>query len=159
MKKNTKQNTIEIINTLKEKNQTITFAESCTGGRVASAFTAISGASAVLNGSVISYANEIKSQWLEVKEETLLKYGAVSKECVKEMLDGVIKMAKADSAIAVSGIAGPTGGTDEKPVGTVYIGIIHKNKTIIEHHIFKGDREAVQEQAKDTAIALFKNNL
>jgi len=159
MKKNTKQNTIEIINTLKERNQTITFAESCTGGRVASAFTAISGASAVLNGSVISYANEIKSQWLEVKEETLLKYGAVSKECVKEMLHGVIKMAKADSGIAVSGIAGPTGGTDEKPVGTVYIGVIHKNKIIIEHHIFKGDREAVQEQAKDTAIALFKKNL
>jgi len=85
MKKNTKQNTIEIINTLKERNQTITFAESCTGGRVASAFTAISGASAVLNGSVISYANEIKSQWLEVKEETLLKYGAVSKECVRDV--------------------------------------------------------------------------
>jgi nicotinamide-nucleotide amidase len=159
MKNSTKQNTIEIINTLKEKKQTITFAESCTGGRIASAFTAVSGASAVLNGSVVSYANEIKSEWLGVKEETLIKYGAVSKESVEEMLKGILKMANADFAIAVSGIAGPTGGTDEKPVGTVYIGIIHKNKTIIEHHIFKGDREAVQEQAKDTAIALFKNNL
>jgi len=156
---NTKQNTIEIINTLKEKNQTITFAESCTGGRIASAFTAISGASSVLNGSVISYANEIKSQWLEVKEETLLKHGAVSKECVEEMLLGVIKLASADCAIAISGIAGPTGGTDEKPVGTVYIGIRIKNKTVVEHHLFKGDREAVQEQAKGTAIALFKKIL
>ena len=159
MKNSTKQNTIEIINTLKEKNQTITFAESCTGGRIASTFTAISGASSVLNGSVISYANEIKSQWLEVKEQTLINYGAVSKECVKEMLTGILKLASADCAIAVSGIAGPTGGTDNKPVGTVYIGIIYKDKITIEHHIFKGDRETVQEQAKDTAIALFKKNL
>jgi len=156
---NTKQNTIEIINTLKERKQTITFAESCTGGRIASDFTAVSGASSVLNGSVISYANEIKSQWLEVREETLITHGAVSKECVEEMLTGIIKLASADYAIAVSGIAGPTGGTDEKPVGTVYIGIESKEKIIIEHHVFKGNREAVQEQAKDTAIALLKNNL
>ena len=159
MKNTTKQNTIEIINAIKKKNQTITFAESCTGGRIASAFTAISGASAVLNGSVVSYANEIKSQWLEVKEQTLIEHGAVSRECVKEMLEGVLKMANADYAIAVSGIAGPTGGTDEKPVGTVYLGIQTKEKTIIELHLFKGDRESVQEQAKDTAIALLKNNL
>ena len=159
MKNTTKQNTIEIINTLKEKNQTITFAESCTGGRIASAFTAISGASSVLNGSVVSYDNEIKSQWLGVKEQTLIEHGAVSKECVEEMLKGVLKMANADCAIAVSGIAGPTGGTDEKPVGTVYLGIQTTEKTIIELHLFKGDRELVQEQAKDTAIALLKNNL
>ena len=159
MKNTTKQNTIEIINTLKEKNQTITFAESCTGGRIASAFTAISGASSVLNGSVVSYANEIKSQWLKVKEQTLIEHGAVSKECVEEMLKGVLKMANADCAIAVSGIAGPTGGTDEKPVGTVYLGVSYKDKILIEHHLFEGDREAVQEQAKDTAIALLKDFL
>ena len=159
MKNNTKQNTIEIIDTLKKKNQTITFAESCTGGRVASAFTAISGASAVFNGSVVSYANEIKSAWLEVKEQTLIEYGAVSKECVEEMLNGVIKMASADYAIAVSGIAGPTGGSPNKPVGTVFIGIQTEKKIIVEHHLFKGDRESIQEQAKDTAIALLKNKL
>jgi len=159
MRNNTKQNTIEIIDTLKKRNQTITFAESCTGGRVASAFTAISGASAVLNGSVVSYANEIKSAWLEVKEQTLIEHGAVSKECVEEMLNGVIKMASADYAIAVSGIAGPTGGSPNKPVGTVYIGIKTKEKVIVEHHLFKGNRESIQEQAKDTAIALLKNNL
>jgi nicotinamide-nucleotide amidase len=159
MKNSTKQNTIEIINTLKAKNQTITFAESCTGGRIASEFTAISGASSVLNGSVVSYANKIKSQWLKVREETLVKYGAVSKECVEEMLTGVIKLASADCAIAVSGIAGPTGGTEEKPLGTVYLGVLYKDKIIVEHHIFKGDREAVQEQAKDTSIALLKKIL
>jgi nicotinamide-nucleotide amidase len=159
MKNSTKQNTIEIINTLKIRNQSITFAESCTGGRIASEFTAISGASSVLNGSVVSYANKIKSQWLKVREETLVKYGAVSKECVEEMLTGVIKLASADCAIAVSGIAGPTGGTEEKPLGTVYLGVLYKDKIIVEHHIFKGDREAVQEQAKDTSIALLKKIL
>ena len=160
MKNNeTKQNTIEIIDTLKTKNQTITFAESCTGGRIASAFTAISGASAVLNGSCVTYSNEIKAQWLGVKNETLIKYGAVSKECVDEMLRGIAKLADANYAIAVSGIAGPTGGTEEKPVGTVYLGMIYEDKTIVEHHIFKGNRDAVQEQAKDTAIALLKKNL
>ena len=156
---NTKQNTIEIINTLKKKNQTITFAESCTGGRIAAEFTAISGASSVLMGSAVTYANEIKSAWLGVKEETLIAHGAVSKECVEEMLAGILKMASADYAIAVSGIAGPTGGTEEKPVGTVYIGIRNAKESIVQLHLFKGDREEVQEQAKNTAIALLKNNL
>ena len=154
-----KQNTIAIINTLKEKHQTITFAESCTGGRIASEFTSISGASSVLNGSVISYANEIKSQWLGVKEQTLIEHGAVSKECVEEMLTGILKMASADYAIAVSGIAGPTGGTAEKPVGTVYIGIKNNQHSIVQRHLFKGNREAVQEQAKSVAISLLKKNL
>ena len=160
MKKNTtKQNTIEIINTLKERNQTISFAESCTGGRIASEFTAISGVSAVLNGSCVTYSNEIKSKWLGVSEETLIKYGAVSKECVEEMLKGIAKLANADYTIAVSGIAGPTGGTPEKPVGTVYLGILNKNSIIIEHHLFKGDRASIQIQATDTAIALLKKNI
>jgi nicotinamide-nucleotide amidase len=157
--KNTKQNTIEIINTLKERKETVTFAESCTGGRIASEFTGISGASSILMGSCVTYANEIKSQWLGVKEQTLTQHGAVSKECVEEMLFGILKMASADHAIAVSGIAGPTGGTDEKPVGTVYIGIKNQKHFLVELHLFKGDREEVQEQAKDTAIALLKNNL
>jgi len=160
MKNNkTKQNTIEIINLLKSRNQTITFAESCTGGRIASTFTSISGASSVLMGSAVTYANEIKSKWLGVKAQTLTEHGAVSQECVKEMLEGIIAMASADYAIAVSGIAGPTGGTEQKPVGTVYIGIIDNNNITIEHHLFSGDREAVQEQAKDTAIALLKKKL
>jgi len=148
-----------IINKLRKANKTITFAESCTGGRIAAEFTAVSGASSVLDGSVVSYANKIKSQWLGVKEETLVKYGAVSKETVEEMLTGVLKMASADYAIAVSGIAGPTGGTDEKPVGTVYIGIKNANDTIVELHHFSGDRESIQKQATKRAIALLENNL
>ena len=156
---NTKKNTIAIINTLKKKKQTITFAESCTGGRIATEFTAISGASTVLMGSVVSYANEIKSEWLGVKEQTLIKYGAVSRECVEEMLRGILKLAHADHGIAVSGIAGPTGGSDEKPIGTVYLGVNIKGTITIEQHLFSGDRESVQKQATDTAIALFKNKL
>ncbi len=159
MKNITKQNTVNIINTLKEENQTITFAESCTGGRIASAFTSISGASSVFMGSAVTYANEIKSQWLGVKEQTLIEHGAVSSECVDEMLSGILKMASADYAIAISGIAGPTGGTATKPVGTVYIGIQTPNEKIVQLHLFKGDRESVQAQATDTAIELLKNNL
>jgi len=155
----TKQNTIDIINTLKEKNETVSFAESCTGGRIAAEFTAISGASSVLMGSVVTYANEIKSKWLGVKEETLIKHGAASKQCVEEMLLGILKMASADHAIAVSGIAGPTGGTAEKPIGTVYIGIKNHKNFIITHHIFEGNRDDIQEESTATAIALLKNNL
>jgi nicotinamide-nucleotide amidase len=160
MKKSiTKQNTIDIINILKERNETITFAESCTGGRIASSFTAISGASSVLNGSCVTYSNEIKSKWLGVKEEILIDHGAVSEECVEGMLTGIIKFANADYAIAVSGIAGPLGGTVEKPVGTVYIGILNQTNIIIEKHLFKGDRDSIQTQATDTAITLFKKKL
>jgi PncC family amidohydrolase len=159
MKTDTKQETTEIIIFLKENNKTISFAESCTGGRIASQFTAISGASAVLNGSCVTYSNEIKSKWLGVKEDTLIRYGAVSKECVEEMLEGIVKLANANYAIAVSGIAGPTGGTEEKPVGTVYIGILNLTNIIIERHLFNGNRESIQEQATHRAITLLKKNL
>jgi len=144
--------TEKIIQELTKKNKTVTFAESCTGGRIAAAFTAISGASNVLNGSCVTYSNEIKHQWLGVKNEVLEHYGAVSKECVSQMLDGIIKMADADYAIAVSGIAGPTGGTDLKPVGTVYIGVYSPKHKEIYHHCFDGDRESIQEQSVQFAI-------
>jgi len=159
MKNQNRQNTIDIINTLKARNKTISFAESCTGGRIASAFTSISGASAVLNGSCVTYSNEIKSKWLGVSEKTLIKHGAVSRKCVDEMLIGISKLANADYAIAVSGIAGPTGGTADKPIGTVYIGILTQANIIIERHLFNGDRESVQEQATETAIEILKKNL
>ena len=150
--KTLEKTTARIITTLQERGQTITFAESCTGGRIAAAFTAISGSSAVFHGSVVSYANTIKAQWLGVRSETLQKHGAVSRECVREMLSGVLKMAHADYAIAVSGIAGPTGGTPEKPVGTVYIGIRTPEDETISHHIFEGDRHAVHEASVHFAI-------
>ena len=144
--------TKKIITALRERDETITFAESCTGGRIAAAFTAIAGASDVLNGSCVTYSNEIKHRWLGVESEILETYGAVSEACVSQMLDGIIKMAEADYAIAVSGIAGPTGGTEFKPVGTVYIGMLTPVDKEVHHCLFKGDRESVQEQSVHFAI-------
>ncbi len=137
---------------LRDKKQTISFAESCTGGRIVAAFTAVSGASSILNGSCVTYSNEIKHKWLGVENKILNKFGAVSPECVAQMLEGIQKFAESDYAIAVSGIAGPTGGTEFKPVGTVYIGIKTPFSQEVFHCLFSGSREAVQEQATEFAI-------
>ena len=147
------RNTIEkIIQKLTEEGKTISFAESCTGGRIASIFTSISGASEVLHGSCVTYSNDIKHLWLGVSNEVLEKYGAVSQPCVSQMLDGIQKMAGSDYAIAVSGIAGPTGGTDLKPVGTVYVGVLTPFSHEVFHCNFNGPRETVQEQSTVFAI-------
>ena len=135
-------------NQLKEHNKTITTAESCTGGLIASMITEVSGSSNIFNGAIVSYSNEIKQQELKVKEKTLIDNGAVSIEVVEEMLEGVIKKFNSDLAIAVSGIAGPNGGTKDKPVGTVVIGIMGKNiGQDIEICHFEGTRKEVQIQA------------
>jgi len=144
--------TQSIIEYLSENDKTISFAESCTGGRIASAFTAISGASSVFNGSCVTYSNDIKQQWLYVREETLINHGAVSKECVEEMLCGIKAMASSDYAIAVSGIAGPTGGTELKPVGSVYIGLLTPQATFVDRFQFDGSRQEIQEEATRVAI-------
>jgi nicotinamide-nucleotide amidase len=144
--------TQKIIEELTRREETITFAESCTGGRIAASFTAISGASNILNGACITYSNKIKHRWLGVENEVLETYGAVSRECVSQMLEGIIKMAEADYAIAVSGIAGPTGGTALKPVGTVYIGVLTPESKEIYDCLFEGDRESIQEQSVCFAI-------
>jgi nicotinamide-nucleotide amidase len=153
MKNNTK--TLEqIIQKLTKNKHTISFAESCTGGQLAAAFTAISGASTVLNGSVVTYSNTVKHQWLNVDKKVLKNHGAVSSECVSQMLGGIKEMSGADYALAISGIAGPTGGSEEKPVGTVYIGLLTPSSSEVFHCLFEGDREAVQKQS--TAFAIEK---
>jgi len=150
--KNIRKKTKKIIEKLTLEKQTITFAESCTGGRIAAEFTAVSGASNILQGSVVTYSNEIKHRWLGVSLETLESQGAVSRACIDEMLDGVQELAGSDYAIAVSGIAGPTGGTEFKPVGTVYIGIMTPLSKEVFHCHFHGNREEVQEQSVIFAI-------
>lgn len=138
---------LDFQNLLRKHNKTLTTAESCTGGLIASMVTEVSGSSDIFNGAVITYSNKIKQQELDVKEKTLLNNGAVSIEVVNEMLSGVIKKFNSDFAIAVSGIAGPNGGTKDKPVGTVVIGI--KGKDIgqdIEIYKFEGTRKEVQIQ-------------
>lgn len=114
---------------LKQKGKTMGTAESCTGGYIAHLITSVAGSSAYYKGSVISYANEIKENILGVKEDTLLSVGAVSEETVKEMVKGAISKLNVDFALATSGIMGPGGGTDEKPVGTVWIAVGNKEKT------------------------------
>lgn len=137
-----------VAGSLIKENLTITSAESCTGGLFASTLVKNSGVSSVFKGSIVAYADEIKRDILGVKEETLEKFGAVSLECVSQMLDGVVKIFHADFAIAISGVAGPDGGSLEKPVGTVFIGIKSRQKaSIIKKLTLKGDRVYIQKSA------------
>ena len=154
-----KQRLANIIQTLNANNHTISMAESCTGGRIAAAFTSIAGASNVFHGACVTYSNEIKHLWLGVREETLEQHGAVSQQCVEEMLQGIQHKASSDYAIAVSGIAGPDGGSAEKPVGTVYIGVLSPTEMMVERYQFEGDREAVQKAAVKHGIDLLGENL
>ena len=144
---------IELQTLLRANNQTITTAESCTGGLIASMITKISGSSDIFNGSIVTYSNKIKNQELNVKNETLEKFGAVSIEVVNEMLNGVISKFDANFAIAISGIAGPNGATNNKPVGTVVIGLGNSNNhKIVTIYNFNGSREEVQIQAAKVAL-------
>lgn len=151
---------LELQKILREHKKTITVAESCTGGLVASLITKISGSSDIFNGSIVTYSNKIKNQELHVKNKTLESFGAVSIEVVSEMLDGVIKKFEADFAIAISGIAGPNGGTQNKPVGTVVIGTSDtKNNKKIDIYYFDGTREEVQIKAAKTSLKEFSKFL
>lgn len=125
---------------LKERNAIISLAESCTGGAIASKLTSIAGSSAYFDGSVITYSYEAKETFLGVKKETLEKFGAVSEETVLEMVTGVRQKCKTDYAIAVSGIAGPGGGTDDKPVGTVWIAVATPTETVARKFFFHRNR-------------------
>jgi len=150
-----KEKMIALQNYLRKNNQTITTAESCTGGLISSMITEISGSSSIFNGSIVTYSNDIKEQELKVKKETMIKFGVVSCEVVEEMLIGALNKFHADYAIAVSGIAGPNGGSEQKPVGTVAIGVMSKNgvKKIDIFH-FKGERKEVQIQTAKTALKI-----
>ncbi len=131
-----------------ENDIKISTAESCTGGLLSATLIKYSGVSSVINGNLVTYANDIKEAWLGVNPKTLENYGAVSEECVNEMLEGALNVSNSDISIAISGVAGPTGGTKEKPVGTVYIGVKSKNNgEIIKRVHFKGDRVYIQNQA------------
>ena len=141
-----------IIETLSLQNKTITFAESCTGGLLTYFLTRNNGASKILNGSLVTYSNEIKANWLAVDRDVLETFGAVSKETVTQMSEGAMSVSEADFAISVSGIAGDTGGTPQKPVGTVYIGVRTKTDHIEEHLLLQGDRNYVQYQSVLYAI-------
>ena len=143
---------LRLFKLLRSAGLTAAFAESCTGGLCAAALTAIPGSSEVFLGGVVSYSNESKRELLGVADSTLARHGAVSAEVVREMASGVLGRFGADCALAVSGIAGPDGGTAEKPVGTVWIGARFRTAACERHYRFDGDRDAVRNAARDTAL-------
>ena len=125
---------------LKKRKQTLCTAESCTGGKIAQMITSVPGSSAYYKGSVIAYDNSVKRDLLEIPEEMLIKYGAVSEKVVESMAKGVRKLLKSDYSAATSGIAGPDGGSDLKPVGTIWIAVSSQKGTVTERHVFGNDR-------------------
>ena len=139
----------------KDKKITLGTAESCTGGLVGAALTSVSGASAVFFGGIISYDNSVKEAVLGVKKETLLTVGAVSHDTAVQMAEGARRVLGTDLAVSVTGIAGPTGGTPAKPVGTVFIAVARRDgKTLCTENRFLGDRDAVRAQTVEKAITL-----
>jgi len=144
-----------IIEKLTQHGKKITFAESCTGGLLSYYFTSCNGASNILDGSLVTYSNEIKASWLAVDDSTLNEFGAVSESVVNEMSDGALNVSEADYALAISGIAGDTGGSIEKPIGTVYVGIKTKDGySEVQHLLLNGDRNYVQKQSVFHAVKI-----
>ncbi|MBU2115541.1 MAG: nicotinamide-nucleotide amidohydrolase family protein [Gammaproteobacteria bacterium] len=137
---------------LLRKKWTITTAESCTGGGIGYWLTAVPGSSAYVDRGFITYSNKAKQQLLAVRSATLLQFGAVSEQTVREMAQGAAKAANADLAIAVSGIAGPDGGSVYKPVGTVCFGFCVNGNLASSQLVFAGDRQQVRQQAIDYAL-------
>lgn len=149
----------EIVKLLKSAGMTVTTVESCTGGLLSAALVDVAGVSDVFNQAYVTYANEAKQVLAGVKPETLEAHGAVSEQTAREMAEGGAKAAKADASLSVTGIAGPDGGSDEKPVGLVYIGCHVKGKTVVERNIFSGSRREVREQSVAAALKLLKKQL
>lgn len=141
---------------LRERGLTLAVAESCTGGLLGYRITKISGSSDYFLGGVISYANEVKRDVLGVKEEDLRRYGAVSEQVARQMAEGARRVIKADLGVGITGIAGPTGGTPEKPVGLVYIALATPQGTICQRNIFPGDREMVRWRSSQTALDMVR---
>ncbi len=144
----------KLVRALTGKGMTCATAESCTGGGVGHAITGVAGSSAVFRGGVISYDNAVKRDLLGVPGEVLATSGAVSGECAAAMAEGARRLLKTDIAVSVTGIAGPDGGTAEKPVGLVWFGLADRNGTMTDRRIFPGDRTAVRAAAVDHALGL-----
>ena len=143
-----------LVRKLAEKGLTCATAESCTGGGVGSAITAVSGSSAIFWGGVISYDNSVKRDVLGVPEEVLATKGAVSSECAAAMAEGARRLLKTDLAVSLTGIAGPGGGSAEKPVGLVWFGLASAKGVVTEKRIFPGDRAAVRAAAIEHALQI-----
>ena len=135
-----------------EDKITIATAESCTGGKIAAAITDVPGASEIFGYGMVTYSNDAKIKILGVKAETLAAHGAVSPETAYEMAAGLKRVSGADVAVSVTGIAGPGGGSPEKPVGLVYMGIAYGDDVIVKKNFFQGERDEVRLQTVETAL-------
>lgn len=149
----------DVLRLLAERRLFLATAESCTGGLIAGQLTAVPGSSETFLGGVVSYANELKMRFLGVSQKTLETEGAVSRKCAQEMVEGIAAKTGADAAISVTGIAGPGGGSAEKPVGLVYIGVkLHARTTLLECH-FQGGRTQIRERTAAKALHLLRSML
>lgn len=142
-----------------DRNIKISTAESCTGGMIASRLIGVPGVSEVFLEGAVTYSNEAKMRTLNVKEETLKKFGAVSPETAMEMAEGIAKRTGSDISVVTTGIAGPGGGTEDKPVGLVYFGLYYKEKTYTYRYVFNGDRNKVRLKAAVTALDLVRRHI
>jgi PncC family amidohydrolase len=138
---------------LRQRGLTIATAESCTGGMIANRITNVSGASDYFEAGLVTYSNRAKTAFLSVPEEVIKNRGAVSAEVARLMAEGARRVTDADIGLSVTGIAGPTGGTVEKPVGTVYMGISCSLGTFVHHFLFIGTREEIKSQTSEAALA------
>ena len=136
-----------LVKKLIKKKLKISFAESCTGGLLASSITSISGSSKIFNLGLITYSNQAKIKFLNVNKNIIKKYGAVSHECCLSMVNNLSKISKANINVSITGIAGPNGGTKQKPVGLVYIGVKRGNKTQINKYFFKNKKRSFIQKA------------
>ena len=145
----------EIVASLLAKRQMLATAESCTGGMVAASITDVAGSSAVFDRGFVTYSNAAKTEMLGVPKKLLESFGAVSEPVALSMAEGAINHSAATMAISITGIAGPTGGTDTKPVGLVHFAIAQRRgKTVTEHRVFTGNRDAIRCQARDHALQM-----
>jgi len=148
-------NTIKIVRLLKKKKLKIAVAESCTGGMLSSAITSVSGSSKVFAMGLVTYSNQSKNRILKVPKQIIKKHGAVSIQCCFSMVNNLSKISKSNIAISITGIAGPSGGTKQKPVGLVYIGIKRANKVKINRYLFKNKgRSNIQKAAVKKSLEL-----
>jgi len=139
----------KLVKLLLDKKLKIATAESCTGGLLAKKITDISGSSAVFDMGIVSYANRIKNEFLGVKNEILDTVGAVSRETAIAMAEGIRKISLADIGVGITGIAGPTGGTPEKPVGLVYFAVSYKDETRVEKLLLDGNRDEIRNKTTE----------
>ena len=151
---------LKLVNLLIKKKITVSFAESCTGGLLASSITSISGSSKVFNMGLVTYSNNSKINLLKISKKTIKKYGAVSYETCLSMVENLSKISKSKISISITGIAGPNGGTKEKPVGLVYIGLKKGSKTIIKKNLFKSKKRiSIQKATVNQALKMILNVL